>query len=137
MGGSGSSRQALALGEGRPVGMRDVAEMAGVSIATVSRFINDPSTLSTDMRAKVDDAIKQLGYIRHGAARALSMRRSHAIGAIIPTVDNATRAGKVTALQKQCRERDGTSQVFSRSTRCVTVIGRGSSSIAATVGGIV
>ena len=105
MGGSGSSRQALALGEGRPVGMRDVAEMAGVSIATVSRFINDPSTLSTDMRAKVDDAIKQLGYIRHGAARALSMRRSHAIGAIIPTVDNATRAGKVTALQKQCRER--------------------------------
>jgi LacI family transcriptional regulator len=33
------------------------------------------------------------------------MRRSHAIGAIIPTVDNATRAGKVTALQKDCRER--------------------------------
>ena len=49
--------------------------------------------------------MRELGYIRHGAARALSMRRSHAIGAIIPTVDNATRAGKVTALQKRCRER--------------------------------
>jgi LacI family transcriptional regulator len=89
---------------GRQVGMRDVASRAGVSIATVSRFINDPATLSPDMRARVEDAVRALGYIRHGAARALSMRRSHAIGAVIPTVDNATRAGKVAALQKHCRE---------------------------------
>ena len=57
------------------------------------------------MRRRVDNAVRELGYIRHGAARALSMRRSHAIGAIIPTVDNATRANKVAALQKRCRER--------------------------------
>ncbi|OJU01163.1 MAG: hypothetical protein BGN87_16135 [Rhizobiales bacterium 65-79] len=91
-------------GVGRQVGMRDVASRAGVSIATVSRFINDPETLSPDMRARVEDAVRALGYIRHGAARALSMRRSHAIGAIIPTVDNPTRASKVAALQKHCRE---------------------------------
>jgi len=89
---------------GRQVGMRDVASRAGVSIATVSRFINDPATLSPDMRTRVEDAVRALGYIRHGAARALSMRRSHAIGAIIPTVDNPTRASKVAALQKHCRE---------------------------------
>jgi LacI family transcriptional regulator, galactose operon repressor len=85
--------------------MRDVALLAGVSTATVSRALNEPARVSRRMRARVEDAVRELGYIRHGAARALSMRRSHAIGAIIPTVDNATRAGKVAALQKRCRER--------------------------------
>jgi len=89
----------------RPAGMRHVASLAGVSIATVSRFLNEPESVSPDMRQRVESAVNELGYIRHGAARALSMRRSHAIGAIIPTVDNATRAGKVAALQKRCRER--------------------------------
>ncbi|MCV0395990.1 MAG: LacI family DNA-binding transcriptional regulator [Rhizobiaceae bacterium] len=88
----------------RQVGMRDVASRAQVSIATVSRFINDPESLSMAMRERVEEAVRHLGYIRHGAARALSMRRSHAIGAIIPTVDNATRAGKIAALQKNCHE---------------------------------
>lgn len=97
-----SERQGGAL---RQVGMRDVASRAGVSIATVSRFLNDPESLSPGMRSKVEDAVQEMGYIRHGAARALSMRRSHAIGAIIPTVDNPTRASKIAALQKDSRER--------------------------------
>jgi len=92
-------------GEARHIGMRDVAKLAGVSIATVSRALSEPSRVSLDMRNRVESAVRDLGYIRDGAARALSMRRSHAIGAIIPTVDNATRAGKVTSLQKRCRER--------------------------------
>jgi LacI family transcriptional regulator len=92
-------------GEARHIGMRDVAKLAGVSIATVSRALSEPSRVSLDMRNRVESAVRELGYIRDGAARALSMRRSHAIGAIIPTVDNATRAGKVTSLQKRCRER--------------------------------
>jgi LacI family transcriptional regulator len=71
----------------------------------VSRYFNEPTSLRPGMRNRVESAVRELGYIRHGAARALSMRRSHAIGAIIPTVDNATRAGKVAALQKRCRER--------------------------------
>ena len=89
----------------RHIGMRDVAKLAGVSIATVSRALSEPSRVSLDMRNRVESAVRELGYIRDGAARALSMRRSHAIGAIIPTVDNTTRAGKITSLQKRCRER--------------------------------
>ena len=85
--------------------MRDVALLAGVSTATVSRALSEPERVSRRVRARVEKAVRELGYIRHGAARALSMRRSHAIGAIIPTVDNATRAGKVASLQKRCRER--------------------------------
>ena len=106
MDGDPSPQAPAASGAGRrSAGIRDVASLAGVSTATVSRFFNEPSSLRPDMRMRVDNAVRELGYIRHGAARALSMRRSHAIGAIIPTVDNATRANKVTALQKRCRER--------------------------------
>ncbi|MCB1491305.1 MAG: LacI family DNA-binding transcriptional regulator [Rhodobiaceae bacterium] len=89
----------------RQIGMRDVARLAGVSVATVSRALSEPTRVSPAMRGRVETAVRELGYIRDGAARALSMRRSHAIGAIIPTVDNATRAGKIAALQKRCRER--------------------------------
>jgi len=105
--GEGPSAQAeTAPHDGRRFpGVRDVALSAGVSTATVSRFLNEPASVRPDIRARVENAVRELGYIRHGAARALSMRRSHAIGAIIPTVDNATRAGKVAALQKCCRER--------------------------------
>jgi LacI family transcriptional regulator len=100
------SDSSLPENEGRrAAGIRDVAQLAGVSTATVSRYFNEPSSLRPDMRARVESAVRELGYIRHGAARALSMRRSHAIGAIIPTVDNPTRAGKIAALQKRCRER--------------------------------
>ncbi|MBZ8134957.1 LacI family DNA-binding transcriptional regulator [Afifella sp. IM 167] len=101
----GESPSAPAEGEWRPAGMREVAQLAGVSIATVSRALNEPSRVSAEMRLKVENAVRSLGYIRHGAARALSLRRAHAIGAIIPTVDNARRADKIAALQMRCRER--------------------------------
>lgn len=88
----------------RAVGIRDVARHAGVSTATVSRALNTPERVGEAVRQRVDAAVRELGYIRHGAARALSLRRSHVIGAIIPTVDNAARARKVAALQKRCHE---------------------------------
>ncbi len=103
--GEGSSTRNGPADVRRFPGVRDVALSAGVSTATVSRFLNEPASVRPDIRARVETAVRELGYIRHGAARALSMRQSHAIGAIIPTVDNATRAGKVAALQKRCRER--------------------------------
>jgi LacI family transcriptional regulator len=103
--GSSTRAEASSQDDRRFPGVRDVALSAGVSTATVSRFLNEPTSVRPDIRLRVESAVRELGYIRHGAARALSMRRSHAIGAIIPTVDNATRAGKVAALQKRCRER--------------------------------
>src|SRR5690242_19023558 len=67
-------------------GIRAVAEHAGVSIASVSRAVNLPSTVSSTLRARIADAINVVGYIPHAPARALSLRRTRAVGAIVPTI---------------------------------------------------
>jgi LacI family transcriptional regulator len=56
------------------------------------------------LREKVTRAIAELGYVPHGAARALASNRSHTIGAVIPTIDNAIFSKGVQALQRRLGE---------------------------------
>jgi DNA-binding LacI/PurR family transcriptional regulator len=65
----------------RPV-MADVARLAGVSHQTVSRVINGSDNIRPATRAKVQQAIEELGYRPNIAARALVTRRSRIIGII-------------------------------------------------------
>ena len=81
------------------VSIFDVAEEAGVSTASVSRVLNSPDSTKERTRTAVEAAIKKLGYIPNGAARALSSRNSRVIGAIIPTIDNSIFATGIQALQ--------------------------------------
>ena len=76
-----------------------VAAMAGVSVATVSRVLNRPETVRESLRDKVLSAISKLNYVPHGAARALASRRTKTIGAVVPTLDNGTFAQSLEALQ--------------------------------------
>ena len=87
-----------AVGNGLPR-LEDVARQAKVSTASVSRALNSPGEVSEKLRDRVLRAVQKLGYVPHGAARALASRRSHTIGAIIPTVENAIFARGVQALQ--------------------------------------
>ena len=79
--------------------LNDVARMAGVSPATVSRALSTPEQVRPETRIKVDKAARLLGYVPNGAARALASRRSRTVGAVIPTLDNAIFANSVNALQ--------------------------------------
>ena len=81
------------------VGLRDVARAAGVSTATVSRAINHPSLVSQDVRQRVVAVAEQLGWVPDGAARALSTRRSGAIGAVFPTLTHGDFARAIAAIQ--------------------------------------
>ena len=81
--------------------LQDVARRAGVSTATVSRVINGAAPVSEDVRQRVEAASRALGYIPNGVARALSSRRTGAIGAVIPTIENDGFARTVFALQKR------------------------------------
>lgn len=81
------------------VSIFDVAELAGLSTASVSRVINSPDSTKEKTRIAVQNAVRQLGYIPNGAARALSSRNSKVIGAIIPTIDNSIFAQGIQALQ--------------------------------------
>ncbi|CAM3622719.1 Transcriptional regulator [Bordetella sputigena] len=80
--------------------------MAGVSTASISRALNTPASVSAELRARIDAAIAELGYIPDAAARALSSRRTRTIGAIIPTVDNAMFARGIEALQRYLSSQD-------------------------------
>lgn len=60
----------------------DVAKLAGVSHQTVSRVLNEEGTVRDSTQARVEDAIRQLGYRPSAAARALATRKSGTIGLI-------------------------------------------------------
>ncbi len=91
---------------GGNVRLDEVARAAGVSTATVSRVLNASSPVAEHTRERVLDAVRSLGYVPHGAARALASRRSNTMGAVIPTVDNAIFAHSVQALQNRLFESD-------------------------------
>ncbi|MGH2945910.1 MAG: LacI family DNA-binding transcriptional regulator [Solirubrobacteraceae bacterium] len=64
--------------------IRDVARRAGVSVATVSRVLNDMPIVSPETGARVRGAVDELGYRRSATARSLSLGRSQAIGVVAP-----------------------------------------------------
>lgn len=71
-----------------------------MSIASVSRALNAPATVSLDLRRRIEAAVAAVGYVPDGAARALASRRTRTLGAIVPTIDNTMFARGVSALQK-------------------------------------
>jgi LacI family transcriptional regulator len=81
--------------------VEDVARAAGVSTATVSRALNRPQDVRPALRERVRAAVEQLGYVAHAGARALSLRRSHTVGVVVPTVDNAIFATGLQAFQRR------------------------------------
>jgi len=84
--------------------LTDVARVAGVSLSTASRALADPRLVHPETRTRVDDAVRMLGYVAHGAARALASRRSRTIGAVVPTLDNPIFAHSTQALQRALGE---------------------------------
>ena len=79
----------------------DVARAAGVSTATVSRCLNLPGKVSAQTRDRVMAAVEALGYTPNFGARVMASRRSHTIGAIIPTMENAIFARGLQAFQEE------------------------------------
>jgi LacI family transcriptional regulator len=68
--------------------IKDVAKHADVSIATVSRVLNNLSGYSDETRRKVDKAIQELGYQPNAIARGLINKRTQTIGVLFPSVSS-------------------------------------------------
>ena len=80
--------------------LEDVAKMAGVSTATVSRCLNEPGKVTEKTRERVMNAVDALGYTPHFGAKALASRKTRTVGAVIPTMDNAIFARGLQAFQE-------------------------------------
>ncbi len=78
----------------------DVARLAGVSTATVSRCLNEPEKVLEATRLKVREVVNELGYAPNFGAQALATNRTNIVGAIIPTMDNAIFARGLQAFQE-------------------------------------
>lgn len=66
----------------------DVATMAGVSISTVSRYLNGNDCINPETQVRIHNAIRQLNYTLNAAARSLKSRRTHVIGTVMPDIGN-------------------------------------------------
>jgi LacI family repressor for deo operon, udp, cdd, tsx, nupC, and nupG len=71
----------------RTATIHDVARVAGVSIATVSRAFNNPELLSPDARAAIDRAVRTLHYRPHVAARRLRGSRTNLVLVVVPSLN--------------------------------------------------
>jgi LacI family transcriptional regulator len=70
----------------------DVAERAGVSIASVSRVLRNPDTVKERTRERVLEAVRFLGYVPSANARGLAARRTNVIGLFLPGHDDVEAA---------------------------------------------
>ena len=80
--------------------IKDVARLAGVSIATVSRALNASDGVKANTRKAVMEAVEKLGYNRNEVARSLKFRQTRTIGIIAPELSNIFFMEVVEALER-------------------------------------
>ncbi len=70
------------------VTIRDVARQAGVSVATVSRYINRNAPVSAEVAERLNQVMTELRYVPHAAARNLASRKTRVIGLLLNNLHN-------------------------------------------------
>ncbi len=79
--------------------MKDVAELVGVSVQTISAVVNDKPGITEETRARVQEAIAQLGYRPYSVARSLRTRRTRSIALIVSDIANPSFATMASAAE--------------------------------------
>ena len=85
---------------GAAVKLEDVARRAGVSTASVSRALNTPNLVSSELRDRITKAAQDLKWVPNGVAKALASLRTRTIGVMIPTLSHQNFATLIEALQQ-------------------------------------
>ena len=83
----------------------DVAKLAGVSTATVSRVINSTGTVSDRTAQRVLEAITDLKFVAHGSARSLAGSKTNTIGLVLPGVTTFFLTKLIQGISKSIYER--------------------------------
>lgn len=83
----------------RPVRIKDVAERASVSVATVSRVLNADPSVDPEFRERVRRAVAELGYRPNRLARNLRRQQMEALGIVVPDIENPHFAEAVRIIE--------------------------------------
>lgn len=82
--------------------IKDVAEHAGVSVTTVSHVVNGTRFVSEAARLRVEEAVRQLGYVPSAVARSLKHNSTHTFGMVIPNNSNPYFAEIIRGVENRC-----------------------------------
>jgi DNA-binding LacI/PurR family transcriptional regulator len=91
---------------GPRVTILDVAARAGVHAATVSRALNRPEVVAPATRARVEEAVRELGFVPNRAARGLITGRTGNVAVIVPDITNPFFALLVRSIERAARSAD-------------------------------
>src|SRR5258708_1043430 len=109
----------------RPATIQDVATLAGVSMATVSRVMSGNYPVATATRAKVQKAVRELNYVANAHARALAGTTSKLVAILVSGIDSPFYAQIAVGIEQQamaegrlCRLGEGLDVAGSRLVLC-------------------
>lgn len=84
------------------VRIKDIAEQAGVSAATVSRYLNNtPGAMTEETRARIAEVVERTGYRPLAAARSLRTDRSQLLGVVLADITNPYSSAMLDALSRE------------------------------------
>ena len=90
----------------------DVAGAARVSLATVSRVLNNPEKVNPETRQRVLEVIKQLGYRPNAIARGLASRKTTTIGIIVSDITRASVSQMIHGIMKIAKQYNYSIKIF-------------------------
>ena len=89
-----------------PATMKDVADLAGVGLSTVSRVVSGKGSVSSGTRTAIEAAIEELNFRRNDVARILRTGSTHTIGIVVRAISDPFYASLISAVEKEARLRD-------------------------------
>lgn len=99
------------MGRGN-VTVKDIAQMAGVSVATVSRVINQNGRFSPETEKRVREVIEKCNYQPNQLAKGLRQHRTASVGIVVPNIANEFFSSMILAMQTELFERDFASVIY-------------------------
>ncbi|NBC28797.1 MAG: LacI family DNA-binding transcriptional regulator, partial [Spirochaetes bacterium] len=86
--------------------IKDVAKLAGVSVATVSRILNGQTGYGEETRQRVLGAIADTGYRRNAIARGLVQKKTHTLGVLLPSVTSKFASQLLGGIEAEAHRHD-------------------------------
>lgn len=84
--------------------IKDVAQMAGVSISTISRVINNTAYVSPEIKERIEQVLAETGYRPNSLAKELLQNKTNTIGVLLPRIDLGTFAVIVSGISEVLTE---------------------------------
>lgn len=91
-------------GDGKRATISAVADRAGVSIASVSRVLNGDDRVGSDIRQRVEDAIREIDYVPNAAARSLRAQSTRQLALVVDDIGNPAYVELMRSLQEVVRD---------------------------------